>query len=76
MLYRSEYIKQELNPTWQPFTLRLRDIPNGLDGKIIIKCYDWDGTGVHDLIGKVELKVREISFGETQVRASSFANLA
>lgn len=66
LLYRSEFLKQNLNPSWQPFVLRL-DETNGMDSQVEIKCYDWDGTGAHDLIGKTFVSIRECSFGEMQV---------
>jgi hypothetical protein len=66
LLYRSEYIKQDLSPSWAPFTLALQDV-GGIDGKIRIRCKDWDATGEHDLIGDAIVSMREISFGEMQV---------
>lgn len=65
-MYRSEYIEQELNPTWEPFTLDLLKL-GGIDGNFTLRCYDWDATGGHDLIGEAFVSVRELSFGEAQV---------
>jgi Ca2+-dependent lipid-binding protein len=45
----------------------MEDIQGGFDGVLGFKCYDWDGTGEHDLIGAAEVSVRECSFGEMQV---------
>lgn len=70
LIYRSEYLKQNLNPSWQPFVLRLSTSTGGLDAVLELKCFDWDGTGEHDLIGQSPLSIRECSFGELQV--SSF----
>ncbi len=46
--------------------MRLSDV-GGLNGSIVVKCFDWDGTGEHDLIGQTTLSMREASFGEMQV---------
>lgn len=39
-IYRSEVIKQDLNPKWQPFDLDLTYI-GGLDVPFFIEVYDW-----------------------------------
>lgn len=47
-VYRSEYVKQNLNPTWKTATIPMRR----LKGKVLkLEVTDWDADGTHDLIG-------------------------
>jgi hypothetical protein len=39
-LYRSEAVKDNLNPNWQPYEVNLSDF-DGLDKDILIECFDW-----------------------------------
>ena len=48
-LYRSEVVKQDLSPDWQPFDVSLADA-GGIDTPLMIKCFDWDESGAHDCI--------------------------
>lgn len=48
-LYRSEVVKQELAPDWQPFDLSVADC-GGLDAPLTVKCFDWDESGSRDCI--------------------------
>ncbi|ELU11603.1 hypothetical protein CAPTEDRAFT_227478 [Capitella teleta] len=65
VVHRTEVIKNTLNPTWKPFTVKVRSLCNGdLDRSIQIECYDWDSDGSsHDLIGIFSTTVRELSKG-------------
>jgi hypothetical protein len=40
-LYRSEYIKQDLNPKWQPFYLST-DMIGDHDTPFVVNVYDYD----------------------------------
>jgi len=61
-LYRSEVIKQELNPKWNSFELDVTSI-GGMDTPIFIEVWDWDANGGHDLIGKLTITLRKIMVG-------------
>lgn len=64
VVFRSEVIKNTLNPTWQPFTIRLDQLSGGDDDRTIkVECYDWDWDGSHDLIGEFYTDVRTLSKG-------------
>ena len=43
-LYRSEIIKDTVEPHWAPFTLNVDDV-RGLDTEFTISTYDWDKDG-------------------------------
>ena len=60
-IYRSETIKNNLNPVWRPFTLDLYNVCAGrLDFPIMIEVTDFDPNGRHDLIGRVTTTIREL----------------
>ena len=48
-VYRSEIVKQSIEPTWKPFELGVADV-GGLDQKLTIKCFDWDKNENKDCI--------------------------
>lgn len=39
-LYRSEHVKDNLNPDWKPFDVNLSDM-GGMDSDIVVDVYDW-----------------------------------
>ncbi|XP_014674841.1 PREDICTED: phosducin-like protein [Priapulus caudatus] len=46
LTYRTEVIKNTLNPTWRPFTVPVRLLCNGdYDRSIKIECWDWNSSG-------------------------------
>jgi hypothetical protein len=50
--YKSEVIKNTLNPNWKPFTLPLNQLCNGnYERKLKFEVTDWDSDGSHDYIG-------------------------
>ena len=58
-VYRSEFIKNTLNPTWAPFSIQLRHL--GAGTKIVrIEVTDYDAAGSHDLIGYAQLTVNDL----------------
>lgn len=64
-LYRSEAVKEDLNPNWKYFELNMCDL-GGMDNDVVIECYDWNANGFHDLIGKTTTTFREFTFGSFQ----------
>uniref|UniRef100_M3Y193 C2 domain-containing protein n=1 Tax=Mustela putorius furo TaxID=9669 RepID=M3Y193_MUSPF len=52
LAYRSEVIKNNLNPTWKHFSVSLQHFCGGHPSTPIqVQCSDYDSDGSHDLIG-------------------------
>ncbi|QQP57585.1 Copine VIII, partial [Caligus rogercresseyi] len=67
-VYESEWIKNDLNPTWKPFSISLSDLCDGEFNRLLkIDVYDYSSNGKHDLIGSFETSVGQMvntrSFG-------------
>ncbi|CAE1286988.1 Copine-7,Copine-3,Copine-8,Copine-9,Copine-2,Copine-6,Copine-5,Copine-4,Copine-1 [Acanthosepion pharaonis] len=61
VVHRTEVIKNNLNPTWHPFSLTTQALCNNDKSKPIqIDCYDWDSDGSHDLIGSCTMTLAEM----------------
>lgn len=63
VVHKTEVIKNTLNPTWRPFTVKARVLCNGdYDRSIKFDCYDWDSDGSsHDLIGSFVTNLRKLT---------------
>ena len=49
---KSEVIKNDLNPTWRPLRVPVRELCNNeYERKLKFDVFDWDSDGSHDLIG-------------------------
>jgi Ca2+-dependent lipid-binding protein len=71
LLYKSEVIIQNLNPTWNEFDIDVSAV-GGLDKEILIECYDWvripttvadttkDEDGGNDFIGQFKAPLRDL----------------
>ena len=54
-VYRSNFVKNNLSPLWDEVTLEMSVLCSGeLETPILIRVYDHEGSGDHDLMGKVE----------------------
>ncbi|XP_078492602.1 copine-3 isoform X1 [Ciona intestinalis] len=61
LCHRTEVIKNNLNPTWKPFSVAVQTLCGGdLSRKIKIICHDWDSDGSHDLIGECFTTLSEL----------------
>ncbi|XP_065828403.1 copine-3-like [Oscarella lobularis] len=61
VVHRTEVVKNNLNPTWRPFTLPVQKLSGGNeDNKIKVNCFDYDNDGSHDFIGEFVTTVREL----------------
>uniref|UniRef100_A0A8C4SAL8 Copine-3 n=2 Tax=Erpetoichthys calabaricus TaxID=27687 RepID=A0A8C4SAL8_ERPCA len=61
LAYRTEVIKNNLNPCWKPFSVSLQTFCNSdLNKPIKVKCYDHDSDGSHDLIGVFDTSMSEV----------------
>ncbi|XP_056461549.1 copine-1 isoform X1 [Gadus macrocephalus] len=60
LVYRTEVVKNNLNPSWKKFTLSLQTFCSGdLDAPLKVNCLDSDSDGSHDLIGSFTAKVSD-----------------
>jgi hypothetical protein len=51
-VHRTEVVKNNLNPKWQPFSLSSQELcGTNEDQELKVSCYDYDDDGGHDLIG-------------------------
>ncbi|KAI3370489.1 hypothetical protein L3Q82_025250 [Scortum barcoo] len=72
--HKTEVIKNNLNPVWQPFTIPVRALCNGDYDRyknnarrtVKVDVYDWDRDGSHDFIGEFTTSYRELSRGQSQ----------
>lgn len=61
LVYRTEMIKNNLNPTWTEFKLPVRDLLLGEQScPIKLDVFDWDGSDKHELIGSATLTLNEL----------------
>uniref|UniRef100_A0A674MCL6 Copine family member 9 n=1 Tax=Takifugu rubripes TaxID=31033 RepID=A0A674MCL6_TAKRU len=73
--HKTEMIKNNLNPIWQPFTIPVRALCNGdYDRTVKVDVYDWDRDGSHDFIGEFTTSYRELSRGQNQFNVYEVLN--
>mmetsp|Transcript_8677 Transcript_8677/g.12808 ORF Transcript_8677/g.12808 Transcript_8677/m.12808 type:complete len:283 (+) Transcript_8677:63-911(+) len=61
LVYRSEFIKNNLSPLWNEKKMELSELCNGdFDHPIKISVFDHEGDGDHKFIGSIETTVSEI----------------
>jgi hypothetical protein len=61
LVYKSDFIKQTLDPVWKDFALPLSHVCGGdIKRPLIIEVWDWDKHSAHDLIGIVNTTVEEL----------------
>lgn len=57
-VYRSKPIMNELDPNWPPFSVDITRICDGdLNKPILIEVWDWEKSGKHTAMGKIETTV-------------------
>ncbi|XP_027723133.1 copine-1 isoform X3 [Vombatus ursinus] len=84
LVYRSEVIKNNLNPTWSRFSVPLQHFCEGDPSlPIQVRCSDYDSDGSHDLIGSFQTNLTQlqgspVEFGcihpEKQQKKKSYKN--
>ncbi|XP_028430545.1 LOW QUALITY PROTEIN: copine-9 [Perca flavescens] len=73
--HKTEMIKNNLNPVWQPFTIPVRALCNGdYDRTVKVDVFDWDRDGSHDFIGEFTTSYRELSRGQSQFNVYEVLN--
>ncbi|OMJ71940.1 hypothetical protein SteCoe_29728 [Stentor coeruleus] len=61
-VYRTEIIKNTLDPIWKPIHINCQKLCNGDENKPIkIECFDWNRVGSHDLIGITETTLSHLA---------------
>uniref|UniRef100_A0A6B2L2D3 C2 domain-containing protein n=1 Tax=Arcella intermedia TaxID=1963864 RepID=A0A6B2L2D3_9EUKA len=65
ILYRSEVVYNNLDPTWKPFVLSVAEL-GGFDKPFSIIVYDFDADGSHDVMGQFTTTLNEYLFGPFQ----------
>ncbi|XP_028904940.1 copine-1 isoform X1 [Ornithorhynchus anatinus] len=61
LVYRSEVIKNDLNPSWRKFSTPLQSLCGGdANAPIQVRCLDYDGDGSHDLIGAFQTTLAQL----------------
>uniref|UniRef100_A0A665UEX9 Copine-3 n=2 Tax=Echeneis naucrates TaxID=173247 RepID=A0A665UEX9_ECHNA len=61
LVYRTEVVKNNLNPCWKKFCVPLQTFCcSDLDRPLKVNCSDHDSDGSHDLIGSFTAKVSEL----------------
>lgn len=66
-VFRTEVIKNDLNPKWRPFEVKASRLCGG-DHRAPIKvdCLDYESKGSHELIGSFETTVAELMEGASR----------
>nr|XP_020651069.1 copine-9 [Pogona vitticeps] len=73
--HKTEVVKNNLNPVWQPFSIPVRSLCNGdYDRTVKIDVYDWDRDGSHDFIGEFATSYRELSRAQSQFTVYEVSN--
>uniref|UniRef100_A0A2S2QTI9 Copine-8 n=2 Tax=Sipha flava TaxID=143950 RepID=A0A2S2QTI9_9HEMI len=62
LVYKTDVIKDTLNPRWKKFNVSVRTFCNGdYDRDIKIICYDWNSSGDHSLIGEFHTTLKGLA---------------
>ncbi|KAJ4838399.1 Protein BONZAI 1 [Turnera subulata] len=56
---KTEVLKNDHNPTWKPVFLNIQQV-GSKDSPLVIECFNFNSSGKHDLIGKVEKSMSQL----------------
>ncbi|PIA39445.1 hypothetical protein AQUCO_02600118v1, partial [Aquilegia coerulea] len=56
---KTEVVKDNLNPIWKPICLTMQQF-GGKDNPLLIECFDFESSGNHKLIGKLQKSVADL----------------
>eukprot|EP01134_Creolimax_fragrantissima_P005940 CFRG5940T1 len=60
-VFKSDVLKNTLNPEWKQFQVSMQKIANGdIDRTLRIDCVDWNSDGTEDLIGSCTTCIRDL----------------
>jgi hypothetical protein len=65
IIHKTEHIKQNLNPVWNPFKLDLASLFSDESGYMRIQCYDWNKNGKNEFIGQCNPTYSQMEKGGT-----------
>ncbi|KAK4485612.1 hypothetical protein RD792_008255, partial [Penstemon davidsonii] len=71
-IYKTEVVNNNLNPAWKPVCLTMQQFASK-DNPLVIECFDFDDSGRHQLIGKLQKSVAEL---ETLYQTKTGANFS
>ncbi|KAI3864200.1 hypothetical protein MKX03_010828 [Papaver bracteatum] len=59
---KTEVVENNLNPTWKPLCLTSQQFGSkaSFDTLLVIECFDFDSSGNHELIGKIQKSVGDL----------------
>ncbi|XP_017293335.1 copine-3 isoform X2 [Kryptolebias marmoratus] len=61
LAHRTEVVKNNLNPVWKPFRIRIQLLCGGdVEKPIKVECYDYNNSGSHDCIGSFQTTLSQI----------------
>eukprot|EP01097_Dermamoeba_algensis_P001032 TRINITY_DN1392_c0_g1_i1.p1 TRINITY_DN1392_c0_g1~~TRINITY_DN1392_c0_g1_i1.p1 ORF type:complete len:273 (-),score=73.81 TRINITY_DN1392_c0_g1_i1:148-966(-) len=61
VVHKTEVVDNNLSPVWKSFQVNSQKLCRGLlDYPILVECYDFDAHQSHELIGRVQLTMREL----------------
>ncbi|GLU20816.1 hypothetical protein SLE2022_369970 [Rubroshorea leprosula] len=58
-LCKTEVLKNDTKPTWKPIFLNNQQV-GSKENALVIECFDFNGNGRHDLIGKVQKSLADL----------------
>jgi len=74
-VYKSEVIKNSLNPVWAPMVLPITLLCGGDEQRVIkIECFDADDNGKHDLIGECLTSAAFMRYGPCETNTQALIN--
>ncbi|XP_062143748.1 protein BONZAI 3-like isoform X1 [Alnus glutinosa] len=56
---KTEVVNNNLNPTWKPLCMSMNQF-GSMDNPLIIECFDFNSSGNHVLIGKLQKSVADL----------------
>uniref|UniRef100_A0A0C9QWW9 TSA: Wollemia nobilis Ref_Wollemi_Transcript_2443_2067 transcribed RNA sequence n=1 Tax=Wollemia nobilis TaxID=56998 RepID=A0A0C9QWW9_9CONI len=56
---KTEVKRNNLSPVWKPVTLSLQQT-GSMDNPLLIECYDFNNSGNHDLMGKIQKSLSDL----------------
>ncbi|KAJ7196923.1 hypothetical protein O6H91_11G039500 [Diphasiastrum complanatum] len=60
-VYQTEVKANNIHPTWRPMKATLQHLCSGdMDRPLKIECYDFNSSGKHDIVGSVQLSLKEL----------------
>lgn len=56
---KTEVLQNDLNPMWKPISIGISQV-GSKDTPLIIECFDFNGNGRHELLGKVQKSLAQL----------------